>query len=141
MDTQKRRIDIDTEGPKLNKRTETEFIYRLELDQRTRDIAARDGIEWNVARAIAARWIADETGSSQLDLLPQTIKTRYYRVEYIRFNHSIAREYYTVEFKSGGKLHQWQSTNRVLAEIVRSDVDEDCKQVVRFYEFAPGSEV
>lgn len=110
--------------------TELDFIYRKELRARTRLIKERDQVSTNRAQLIARKWIADEIENTQLDLLPDSREPRYYRAEYIRQGHSVHDDYYVANLKVHGKLYNWQSTNEVLAEIIRNKIDNRCERVV-----------
>jgi len=114
--------------------TELDFIYRIELRDRTKYIMERDNVSEEIARARANRWLQDETGSMQLELIPSEETVRHYRVEYTRFDQKPEDDYGEALIRVRGKLYSWKSTNSVLAEIIRNDHDKRCDKVVVFIE-------
>ncbi|MEE9333665.1 MAG: hypothetical protein V3U65_06200 [Granulosicoccaceae bacterium] len=112
---------------------ELEFIRVAETTRRTNLIMERDEVSKEVAHERAKLWISSETEQTQLTLPLEPTPPNVYRVYYRRYNDDIKSEYRLLNVVVKGVLHSWQSTNTVLADIIRNRFDKQCGHVVTFH--------
>ena len=125
---------MDTKTKPKRQLNEFEFIISLELKDRTQFIQERDSVSYEIAKNRAFQWISDEIGLVQGELFSQPSDKRYYKLIYKRVNETYKDDEHSCDIAVRGTFHNWENTNRVLADLVRDDLDPLCNNVIVFYE-------